>query len=150
MARRSYNAVGGKLLPNFINNTRVIIYDDNDIQYIVGDGASFEWEPQYSTYETFDGSRTTFPFGVKVTLGLNNGEILDNIRLDDTLMKRIAKFNKEQEIKRLDDEIAKKKEEIKEIESILNDRTVRLKKLKEFIANIYDMDIEDEDDEDWD
>lgn len=149
MARKGYNAVGGKLLPNFISNTRVIIYDDKDIQYIVGNGASFEWEPEYSTCESLDGSRTTFPLGVKVTLGLSNGEILDNITLDDTLMKRIAKFNKEQEIKRLDEEIKEKKEKIKEIENILEDRENRLDKLKRYIANIYDMDIV-EDDDDWD
>ena len=147
MGRTSYKAIGDKILPNFINNTKVIIYDDNNIQYIVGDGASFEWEPQYSTYESFDGSRTTFPLGVTVTLGLSDAEVLDNIKLDKTLMERIAVFNKEQQCKKLDKEIKEKKERIKEIEAILEDREHRLDKLKEFIADIYDIDIENND---WD
>lgn len=139
-----------KELPNLISNARVIIYDDKEIQYITGSCASFEWEPRYLTYESMDGTRTPFDLGATITLGVNNGECLDNIKLDDTLMKRIAKFNKEQECKRLDKEIEDRKNKLKEIEEVLSDRTVRLKKLKEFIADIYDMDIKDDDDYDWD
>lgn len=148
MARKSYKAVENKILPNFINNTRVIIYDDENIQYIDGAGASFEWEPQYHFYESIDGSRTPIEMGVKVTLGLNNAVCKDNITLDDTLMKRIAKFNKERECKILDAEIQEKKDRIKYIEGILEDREKRLQKLKNFIADIYDINIDEEDD--WD
>ena len=149
MATKKYKAVGDKLLPNFINNTRVIIYDDNNIQYIVGDGASFEWEPQYKIFESMDGVRTHFPMGVVVTLGLSNAECLDSIKLDNTLMRRIATFNKEQECKRFDKMIEERVARIKELDDILNDKEKRVEKLKKFVATLYDIDIDD-DDEDWD
>ncbi len=57
-------------------------------------------------------------------------EISDTIKLDDTLMKRIAKFNKEEEIKKL--------------ENILEDREKIVEKIKEYIDNIYDIDINDD------
>ena len=71
-------------------------------------------------------------------------EKIENIKLDDTLMRRIAKFNKEQEIKRLEHEIENKKERIKELDDILQDKEGRIEKLKEFVAIIYDIDLEDE------
>ena len=64
-------------------------------------------------------------------------------------MERIAKFNKEQEIRRLDEEIKEKKEKIKELDDILQDKDKRVEKLKEFVANIYNIDIND-DEEDYD
>ena len=51
-------------------------------------------------------------------------------------MRRIAKYNKEQEIKRLEHEIENKKERIKELDDILQDKEGRIEKLKEFVANI--------------
>lgn len=135
-------------LPTMINNPRVVIYNDEDINYIVGNGVSFEWEPQYITYESFDGTRTPFDMGVVATIHLNNAETLENIKLDDTLMKRIAVFNKEQQCKRLDEEIRNKRKRIEEIETILEDRERRLMKLKEFVRHIYEIDVED--DEEWD
>ena len=148
--KKSYKAVGDKILPIFVNKPRVIVYDNENIQYFVGNGASFEWEPQHMFYESMDGTRIPFNMGVNITLRLDETTCNDNIMLDDTTMRRIAVFNKIQECKRLDEEIKEKKEQIKEIEKILNDRTIRLKKLKEFVANIYDIDINDDDDEDLD
>ena len=147
MGRKVYKAVGSKVLPNLVSNARVILYDDENIQYITGCCASFEWEPQYMTFESMDGTKTPFDLGATITLSVNNGECLDNVKLDDTLMKRIAKFNKEQECKRLDEEINEKKEKIKELDNILTDRDKRVERLKKYIAEIYDMDIADDD---WD
>jgi len=147
--RKTYKAVGGKILPtNIYGNTRVIIYNDNNIQYIIGNGTSFEWEPRCLNYECIDGTRHHFPLNAVVTMGVDNAECLENIKLDDTLMKRIAVFNKIQECKRLDKEIADKKKEIEKIEEILEDRNGRLKKLKAFIRDIYEIDIDEDDD--WD
>lgn len=133
--------------PVIINNPRVIIYDDENIQYVVGNMATFEWKPEYMSMEGVDGARTTFDMGVTITLDIDDANCLENIKLDDTLMKRIAVYNKEAQCKRLDDEIRSKRKRIDEIETILEDRERRLIKLKEFVRHIYEIDI---DGDDWD
>ena len=81
---------------------------------------------------------------------ISNYEELENIKLDDTTMRRIAKFNKEIDIQKLDKKIKEKKEKIKELDDILHDREGRINKLKKFVAELYDIDLSDEDDEDYD
>lgn len=80
---------------------------------------------------------------------IDKPKLLDNIMLDETTMKRIAKYNKEVEVIRLDNAIKEKKNKIKELDDILQDKEGRVKKLKDFVAKIYDIDL-DEDDEDYD
>jgi hypothetical protein len=144
--KKTYKAFGGKILPtDTYSNTRVIIYNDDDIQYIIGNGTSFEWEPRCLDYECINGTRHHIPLNAVVTMSVDDAECLENIKLDDTLMKRIAKFNKEQECKRLDKEIEDKKKEIEKIEEVLEDRNGRLKKLKTFIRDIYEIDIDEDD-----
>lgn len=126
---------------------RIIIYNDEDMNYITGDYASLDYEPQFMTVENMDGSVRHFPLNSVLTMGINDIECLDNIELDPTLMKRIAVFNKEQECKRLDKEIHEKRQRVKEIEAVLEDREGRLAKLKEFIRHIYEIEL---DDDDWD
>ena len=43
-----------------------------------------------------------------------------------------------------------KEEKIKELDDILHDREGRINKLKKFVAELYDIDLSDEDDEDYD
>lgn len=148
MPRKSYKAVENKILPTTINKPRVIIYNDEDINYIVGTYGNLSWEPRYITAENMDGSRSYFPLNSVVTIGVDEAECLENIKLDDTLMKRIAVFNKEQQCKRLDKEIHEKRQRIKEIEAVLEDREGRLAKLKEFVRHIYEIELDDDDD--WD
>lgn len=124
---------------------RIIIYNDEDMNYITGDYASMDYEPQFITAENMDGSRSCFPLNSILTMGVNDIECLDNIKLDPTLMKRIAVFNKEQECKRLDKEIHEKRQKIKEIEAVLEDREGRLAKLKEFVRHIYEIELDDDD-----
>ena len=64
-------------------------------------------------------------------------------------MRRIAKYNKEKECQQLDEKIKEKKAKIKELDDILTDRVGRVEKLKEFIAKIYDIDLYDDEDDDW-
>ena len=104
----------------------------------------------YIDYQSIESDiKTMFPFGSTLTANISNFEELDNIMLDETTMKRIAKYNKEVEVKRLDNTIKEKKDKIKELDDILQDKEGRVKKLKEFVANIYDIDL-NEDDEDYD
>lgn len=65
-------------------------------------------------------------------------------------MRRIAKFNKEIDIQKLDKKIKEKEAKIKELDDILQDREGRIDKLKKFVAELYDIDLSDEDDEDYD
>ena len=147
------NKVVKKELVKVINEPHILIYDKDNIQYVKGNYARFDWAMDtLDVNYLVDGSRTRIPsLSATMTVGTTNTEQLDNIELDETTMKRIAKFNKGQEIKRLDAEIKEKKEQIANIEEVLNDRTKRLKKLKDFIADIYDIDVDKEDDyDDWD
>lgn len=117
---------------NDIKIPRVLIYDDENMTYFVGD--LIRW-------------KTSFYNGIidetKAEIFIQNGESLNNIELDSTTMKRIAKFNKEQEITRLDKVIKEKEEKIKDLDDILQDRSKRVEKLKEFITDIYNIPIDD-------
>ena len=131
-----------------INKPKVLIYDDENIKYIVGDLATFDHEPQIEYYD-LEGHKEAIPIRTICNFALDESKLLDNIMLDETTMKRIAKYNKEVEVTRLDNTIKEKQDKIKELDNILQDKEGRVKKLKEFVANIYNIDL-DEDDEDYD
>lgn len=133
-----------------IKNPKIIIYDDENMTYIVGyigwyDMGVSTMDVTIPNDYMYCNAVSTHTFHCDI----NEAKTLDNIQLDPTTMKRIAKFNKEQEIRRLDEEINKKKEKIKELDDILQDKDKRVEKLKEFVANIYNIDIND-DEEDYD
>ena len=136
-----------------INKPRILIYDNENINYKVGYLGNIQEvmpeqieitslgdiEPQYisSGCHTF-------------TCDISDYQELDTIELDPTTMKRIAKYNKEIECLKLDADIKKKKEQIKELEDILNDRENRVKKLKDYIKDIWQLDINDNDEDEDD
>lgn len=120
----------------------VIIYDDENIRYYHSIVTSFSSEPEFMG-DDYIASWSIF-------LDVPNIEMLDNISLDETTMKRIAKYNKQQECKRLDKEIEEKTQKIKDLDILLKDKEKRWNKVKEYIANIYDLDLDESDDYDWD
>ena len=131
-----------------IDRPTILIYDSENMIYLAGFYGSLD-----ISYET-DDYTTLYDESIRVidktifTCEIDDTKRLDNIKLDPTTMERIAKFNKEQEIKRLDEEINKKKEKIKELDDILQDKDKRVRKLKEFVSNIYNIDVNDYEDED--
>lgn len=127
----------------------ILIYNDKDIKYYKGVSMNFDVYTDYVECRYIDGRSFNIPSCTNLTANISNFEELDNITLDETTMKRIAKYNKEVEVKRLDNTIKEKQDKIKELDDILQDREGRVKKLKEFVANIYNIDL-DEDDEDYD
>lgn len=140
------------MIKNHINNPKILIYDDETIQYIVGTVGNFginNGEPIEITAPKDFERQYIPPMYNYFECEIRNCEQLDNIMLDETTMKRIAKYNKEVEVKRLDNTIKEKKDKIKELDDILQDKEGRVKKLKEFVANIYNINL-DEDDEDYD
>lgn len=124
-------------------NKKVIIYDDKNIKYLTGYMGDYRYEPIYA-----NGKIT--PIKVRQSFDITDINKTDKIQLDETLMRRIAKYNKEKECQQLDKKIKEKKAKIKELDDILTDRVGRVEKLKEFIAKIYDIDLYDDDeDDDW-
>lgn len=128
----------------------ILIYNDKDIQYFHGVPMNIGIEQSCMEYNSIFGDRQVIPVNYSLTASINNFKELENITLDDTTMKRIAKFNKEVNIKKLDKEIEEKKKQIDELDSILQDREGRIDKLKNFIKDIYKINLDDdEDDEDY-
>ena len=129
----------------------ILIYNNEDIKYFHGVPMNIAMEQSYIEYNSiFDGKRM-IPNNCLLEATINNFEELENITLDDTTMKRIAKFNKDVDIKKLDKEIEEKKKQIDELDSILQDRDGRIDKLKNFIKDIYNINLDDDDDDyDWD
>ena len=118
---------------NDIKIPKILIYDDENMTYFVGD--LIRCETSFYRYESIDET--------KAEILIQNGQLVNNIELDETTMRRIAKFNKEQEIAKLDKVIKEKEEKIKDLDDILQDRSKRVEKLKEFIADIYNIPIDD-------
>lgn len=141
-----------KKIPEHINGT-MLIYDKDNIRYYSGSPTQIEVDDDNAQFDDYDMpfSKHTAIVVKRITLQVPNVETLDNIVLDDTTMKRIAKFNKNQEIKRLDKAIQEKQEKIKKLEDILYDREKRVDKLKEYIEKIYDINLDEDDEyEDYD
>lgn len=133
----------------------ILCYNEDQMFYYHGVPTIFTNEPEIINYDFLESpyKRTTISPYNTMEIQTNGFEKLDNIMLDDTTMKRIAKFNKTQECKRLDKEIKEKEERIKELDDLLQDKEKRWNKVKEYIKNIYEIstdDLEDEDYYDWD
>lgn len=134
---------------NMVGN--ILIYNDEDISYFHGVPMEIGMETFCREYDGSFGYKQTIPISRLLTATIGNFEELKNITLDDTTMKRIAKFNKEVDIKKLDKEIEEKKKHIDELDDILYDREGRVNKLKDFIKDIYNINLDEDDEEyDWD
>lgn len=135
-------------------NKKVIIYDDENIEYFTGVATDFGISRDNMEITGIEDLARKFISGnLYCKFIVNEVSKHDTIQLDETLMKRIAKYNKEKECQQLDEKIKKKKAKIKELDDILTDRVGRVEKLKEFMAKIYDIDLyddEDDFDDDWD
>lgn len=128
-------------------NQHIIIYDDKEIHYIEADLEQICVETNCETYVEPDGTNSDIPFSTTYTFTTVNGFGNDTIQLDDTLMKRIAKYNKTRELQQIEKQIKEKQEQIKELDELLQDKQKRWKKVKDYITNIYELDL-DEDNED--
>ena len=125
----------------------IIIYNDEDIYYYQGSLISLEMDMNYLDYNSLDGDYRRIRDGIIMTAKIDNYKEDENIVLDDTTMKRIAKYNKTADLKRLDKIIAEKEEKIRELDALLTDKEKRWKKVKDFVANIYDININKDDDD---
>lgn len=129
-----------------MNRTKVLIYNDNNISYIEGFLLNLEANSNVETVRDIDGTNRTTISSINYNLLVSYPEQKDYIELDPTTMKRIAKYNKEVEIEKLNEEIKIKEKEIKELDNKLQDKEKRWEKVKKYIANIYDIDIKEDED----
>lgn len=140
-------------IPTHIANSNILVYDDENIMYYHGKIVSFCNEAIVNKGRFINGENYTNIIGNSVCFNTSCIEESESIKLDDTTMKRIAKFNKNQEIKRLDKKIQEKQNKIKELDSLLQDKEKRWNKVKDYIKNIYDISLDDDYDDyddDWD
>lgn len=124
---------------------KIILYDDENLMYLTGNLYNAEISQDFEACRSVTGETCVIPLS-RTFKGTIAGDETETIKLDETLMKRIAKYNKEAEIKKYDKIIEEKKEKIQELDDILQDKDKRVEKIKQFIANIYDLDIKDDDD----
>lgn len=130
-------------------NYNILVYNDDWIVYYAGVLASFDKEPLIDEFEG-EYFKQSILVGTNIRFFVPKLEQFETIKLDDTLMKRIAKFNKEVEIKKLDETIKNKQEKIKELDDLLQDKEKRWEKVKDYIKNIYNISLEDDyDDEEY-
>lgn len=136
-----------------IKQPHILIYDDDKLEYFEGSYGYLNIENESIEYycldspcekRLLDGLHTTFQCDLK------NIKQTETIKLDETLMKRIAKYNKDVEIQKLDKVIEEKQKKIEELDNILQDKDKRVDKIKEYIRQIYNIDVSDKYDEDWD
>lgn len=130
----------------------ILVYNDEYMIYYDGILASFNKENIWDNGYFATGEHYQYLLGTNIRFTVPCLEQHETIKLDDTLMKRIAKFNKEVEIKKLDETIKNKQEKIKELDNLLQDKEKRWNKVKDYIKNIYNISLEDayDDEEYWD
>lgn len=131
-----------------IKGQHLIIYDEKEIHYITGDIYGMNVDTNCMEYEgPSRDEKQTVGVSRTFTFTTANNFDEDTIKLDDTLMKRIAKYNKVRELQQIERQIKEKEERIKELDNLLQDKQKRWKKVKDYITNIYELDL-DEDNED--
>lgn len=135
-----------------INNPHIIIYDKDNLIYYEGYGGYLGAAYDPIVYHSIEDGSIQYlpPRDYEFSCCVMDAKRKNYVNLDDTLMKRIAKYNKEVEIQKLDEEIETKKKHIEELDDILNDRNKRVNMLRKYIANIWNIDVNEEDKEDWD
>lgn len=136
-----------------MKNFKIIIYNEDILVYFTGDVTN--WKNKSELIENssiYDHTKHFIPNPIShLEIDTYNSECKETIKLDETLMKRIAKYNKETEIQNLEKTIKEKQDKIKALDDILKDRDKRVEKLKEYVAKIYDIDLNDDKDyEDYD
>lgn len=135
-----------------INNPCILIYDKDNLIYYEGYAGYLGAAADSIMYHSIEDGSIQYlpPRDYEFSCCVMDAKRKNYVDLDDTLMKRIAKYNKEVEIQKLDEEIETKKKHIEELDNILNDRNKRVNMLRKYIANIWNINVNEEDKEDWD
>jgi predicted RNase H-like nuclease (RuvC/YqgF family) len=124
----------------------ILIYDDKNLEYVTGILVGTTLEPKIMEYKSIIdfGEKYISTGRARLCFDVQNCKKKETVHFDDTLMKRIAKHNKEAEIEKLDKKLKAKENRIKELEEKIEDREQRWKKIQEFVSEIYDLSLEDD------
>lgn len=130
----------------YFSNQKMMCFDVESIEDIT------EPPEQIETTSVYDGTRTYVPAMMNPTTLIVNGKEL--VKLDPTTMKRIARYNLEEENKSLLEEIAERKKVIDDLEQkeqVLRDRFKKaISTFKEIMEHGYsEDDDEDEYESEW-
>lgn len=127
----------------------IIVYDDEVMKYFKGHLKDFDVICNHEIHRSIDGKMYCGNSISEYTFVANEVCESETIKLDDTMMKRIAKYNKEKEVMEIEEKILDKKAELEKLTDLIEDREKRVEKLKEFIANLYELDLEEDYDDCW-
>lgn len=129
---------------------KILIYNDEDLEYMGGCLKYVDQRDDLIEITTTRDIYRQFTKGLdaQITFTFFDHWNSDVVQLDPTLMKRIAKYNKEKEIEKLDKKIKEKENKLKELDDLLKDREKRWSKVQKYIANMYDLDINTDDGDD--
>lgn len=129
----------------YFSNQKMMCFDVESIENIA------EPPEQIETTSLYGETRTYIPAIMKPTTLVVLGE--EMVKLDPTTMKRIARYNLEEENAALLKEIEERKKVIADLEQkeqILRDRFKKaIATFKEIMENGYYDDDEDDDEEEW-
>lgn len=130
----------------YFSNQKMMCFDVESIEDIT------EPPEQIETTSVYDGTRTYVPAMMNPTTLIVTGKEL--VKLDPTTMKRIARYNLEEENKSLLEEIAERKKVIDDLEQkeqVLRDRFKKaISTFKEIMEHGYsEDDDEDEYESEW-
>jgi len=132
-----------------IKGQHLIIYDEKEIHYITGDIYETDVDTNSIEYEDpLGGVKQIVEVSRTFTFTTGNSIDKDTIKLEETMMRRIAKYNKEKELQKIEEKIKEKEKQIKELDNKLQDKEKRWQRVKEYIANIYDLNLEEDNDDD--
>ena len=141
---------------NIGDKLNIIIYNKSMIKYIEGDLHSILCESQYPERGiNIDGTVDCVEsLGDNVKLDIFYKGENNFIELDFTTMERIAKYNKNIEIKNLDKAIEYKKIELEKTLKKLDETILKLEKkeskIKDLKKLIEFLDIEEDESDEWD
>ena len=129
----------------YFSNQKMMCFDVESIENIT------EPPEQIETTSVYGGTRTYVPAMMNPTTLIVTGKEL--VKLDPTTMKRIARYNLEEENAALLKEIEERKKAIADLEQkedVLRDRFRKaIATFKEIMENGYYDDGEDEDEDEW-
>lgn len=129
----------------YFSNQKMMCFDVESIENIA------EPPEQIETTSPYGETRTYIPAIMKPTTLVVTGE--EMVKLDSTTMKRIARYNLEEENAALLKEIEERKKVIADLEQkeqVLRDRFKKaIATFKEIMENGYYDDGEDDDEDEW-
>ena len=88
--------MGAKRMIKKPSDMKVIMYDDKNLEYFVGNYGCFDMKIDAIEVNGISDLHSQFIPGcdLNCSFSMNNTEKHDTIKLDETLMRRIAKYNK--------------------------------------------------------